>query len=122
MNYWGRKYGSEKDVFWRDADIFVFPTFYENETFGLVNLEAMEYGLPVVSTDEGGIPDVIANGKTGYIVEKQNPAALATALENLFKNPSLCTQMGNAGRQRFEEAFTEERFEGRMVECLEGSN
>ena len=99
----------------------MFPTFYSNECFPLVILEAMEYGLPVVSTNEGGIQDIISDGKTGYVVEKQNPAALATALENLFKNPSLCTQMGNAGRKRFEEMFTEEWFEGRMVECLEGT-
>lgn len=118
MNYWGRRYGAEKNVFWQDADIFVFPTFYDNETFGLVNLEAMEYALPVISTNEGGIPDIVVNGQTGYTVDKNNPEALADALERLFRNPELGVQMGKIGRKRFEEMFTEETFERNIRECL----
>lgn len=121
VNYWGRRYGSEKDVFWKDADLFVFPTFYVNETFGLVNLEAMEYSLPVISTNEGGIPDVVINGQTGYTVEKNDPAALADSIERLFINPELGIQMGKAGRKLFGEKFTEEVFEKRMKECLESA-
>lgn len=121
VNYWGRRYGSEKDVFWKDADLFVFPTFYVNETFGLVNLEAMEYSLPVISTNEGGIPDVVINGQTGYTVEKNEPTALADSLERLFMNPELGIQMGKAGRKLFEEKFTEEVFEKRMRACLESA-
>lgn len=56
VTYVGRKVREEKEAFFRQADIFVFPTYYE--TFGLVNLEAMEYKLPVISTNEGGIPDI----------------------------------------------------------------
>ena len=78
----------------------------------------MEYALPVVSTNEGGIPDVVINGQTGYTVDKNNPKALADALERLFRNPELCILMGKAGRKRFEEKFTEEVFEHRMKECL----
>ena len=122
VSYWGRRYGAEKSVFWQDADIFVFPTLYDNETFGLVNLEAMEYALPVVSTNEGGIPDVVINGQTGYTVDKNNPEALANALERLFRNPELGILMGKAGRKRFEELFTEEVYEKKMKECLEKAN
>ena len=119
VNYWGRRYGSEKDVFYKDADIFVFPTYYHNECFPLVILEAMEQGLPVISTNEGGIPDIIDNGNSGYTVEKNNPMALASAIELLIKDPELCISMGKAGRKLFEEKFTEEVFEKRMKECLE---
>ena len=119
MNYWGRRYGSEKDVFWKDADIFVFPTYYHNECFPLVILEAMEQGLSVISTNEGGIPDIIGNGNSGYTVEKNNPSSLASAIELLIKDPELLNSMGKAGRQLFEEKFTEEVFEKRMKECLE---
>ena len=118
VNYWGRRYGGEKDVFWKDADIFVFPTYYHNECFPLVILEAMEQGLPVISTNEGGIPDIIDNGNSGYTVEKNNPTALASAIELLIKDPELCISMGKAGRKLFEEKFTEEVFEKRMKECL----
>ena len=118
MNYWGRRYGGEKDVFWKDADIFVFPTYYHNECFPLVILEAMEQGLSVISTNEGGIPDIIDNGNSGYTVEKNNSMALASAIELLIKDPELCKSMGKAGRKLFEEKFTEEVFEKRMKECL----
>lgn len=106
-------------MFWKDADIFIFPTYYHNECFPLVILEAMEQGLSVISTNEGGIPDIIYNGNSGYTVEKNNPMALASAIERLLKDPELSNSMGKAGRKLFEEKFTEEVFEKRMKECLE---
>ena len=106
-------------MFWKDADIFVFPTYYHNECFPLVILEAMEQGLPVISTNAGAIPDIIDNGNSGYTVEKSNPSSLASAIELLIKDPELCISMGKAGRKLFEEKFTEEVFEKKMKECLE---
>ena len=117
VNYWGRRYGSEKDMFWTDADIFVFPTL--NETFGLVAVEAMEYEIPVVASAEGGIQDIIDNGNSGYTIDKNNPSSLASAIELLIKAPELRNSMGKAGRRQFEEKFTEEVFEKKMRECLE---
>jgi glycosyltransferase involved in cell wall biosynthesis len=114
----GAKYGKEKDVFFSEADIFVFPTFYHNECFPLVILEAMQYGLPVVSTNEGGIPDIVEDGITGYIVEKQNPVELAKRMEELILNPELRETMGKAGQQKFREHYTLEHFEKRMCEIL----
>lgn len=81
----------------------------------------MEYALPVISTNEGGIPDEVANGQTGYTVEKNNPSSLASAIERLLKDPELCKNMGQAGRKLFEEKFIEEVFERNMRECLEKS-
>lgn len=69
VTYVGRKVREEKEAFFRQADIFVFPTYYE--TFGLVNLEAMEYKLPVISTNEGGIPDIVKDGENGLICESR---------------------------------------------------
>lgn len=81
----------------------------------------MEYALPVVSTNEGGIHDIVVNGQTSYTVEKNDPVALADAMEQLFRNPELGILMGKAGRKRFEEMFTEETFERNMKECLKRS-
>lgn len=53
--YHGRKYGKDKEAFLNGAEIFVFPTFYHNECFPLVLLEAMEHGVACISTTEGGI-------------------------------------------------------------------
>jgi glycosyltransferase involved in cell wall biosynthesis len=114
----GPKYGIDKHSFFCKADVFVFPTFYHYETFGLVNLEAMQYKLPVVSTPEGGIPDVVADGKTGFLVPQKDPKALADALEVLIRNPSLRTKMGQEGIKRFETFFTLDHFESRITEIL----
>lgn len=119
--YHGRKYGSDKDEFWARASIFAFPTYYYNECFPLVLLEAMEKGVACISTIEGGIRDIIQDGVNGYIVERQNPQALADAIERLLLNPSLCHSMGLAGRKLFEKQFTEAQFERTMLECLKKS-
>ena len=105
----------------RDADIFAFPTYYYNECFPLVLLEAMEKGVACISTVEGGIRDIIDDGVTGYVVPQQDVLALADAIEKLILNPELCKQMGKKGRKKFEQQFTEEQFERKMLECLKKS-
>jgi len=117
--YHGRKYGQDKKQFWEKADIFAFPTFYYNETFGLVNLEAMDYSLPVISTNEGGIPDVVKDKETGFIIPTKNAIALADAIELLMNSPKLRMSMGEKGRELFLRKFTEEKFESTMLDCLE---
>lgn len=109
VHYAGKKYGAEKEQAFSEADVFAFPTL--NETFGLVNLEAMQFSLPIVSTIEGGIPDVVEEGKTGFLVEKGNAEAFAEKLEILVKNVELRKQMGEAGKLRFENHFTLIAFE-----------
>lgn len=116
--YDGRKTGEEKEAFFRQADIFVFPTYYYNECFPLVILEAMEYKLPVISTNEGGIPDIVKDGENGLICEKRNPDSLADCIAKLLDDEGLRVKMGNAGYEKFCREFTLQRFEHRMVEIL----
>lgn len=118
VNAYGAKYGEDKNEFFQMADVFVFPTFYHNETFGLVLLEAMQYSIPCISTDEGGVPSVIENGQTGFIVSKNQPIILSEKLELLIKNPNLCKEMGKVGRKKFEQEFTLNQFERRITEIL----
>lgn len=115
---YGAKYGDEKDKFLQKANVFVFPTYYNNECFPLVLLEAMEQGLPCISTNEGGIPCIIEEGKTGFIVEKQNPHKLAEKIEFLINNPKICAEMSKAGRIKFENEFTIEKFENNLKNIL----
>jgi glycosyltransferase involved in cell wall biosynthesis len=116
--YLGKKYGDEKNQYFKESDIFVLPTYYKNETFGLVNLEAMQYSLPVVSTFEGGIPDVVEDGVTGFLVPQCDAEALADKLEILIKDKALRQKMGEAGRIKYENEFTLEIFENRLVEII----
>ena len=118
VTYIGLKTGTEKSVVFENSDIFAFPTYYHNETFGIVNIEAMQYSLPIVSTFEGGIPDVVTNGKTGFLIPQRDPQALAEKLELLILNPELRTQMGVAGRRKYESAYTLEHFEKRFIDIL----
>ncbi len=112
----GPKYNDEKQAFYETADVFVFPTHYD--TFGLVNLEAMQNGLPVVSTPEGGIPDIVVDGETGFLVPHNSATLLAEKLTTLIKNPSLRYRMGQKGRQRFFELFTLQSFESNLSQIL----
>lgn len=118
VKYHGKKYNINKFLLFNQADIFVFPTFYHNETFGLVNLEAMMFGLPVISTNEGGIPDIVKHNETGFIVEKQNPKQLAEKIEWLINNPKLAEKMGKEGQNQFYKKYTLERFETRLAGIL----
>lgn len=115
VEYVGKKYGSDKEEAYAKSDIFVFPTYYNLETFGLVNLEAMQHSLPVISTPEGGIPDVVEDGKTGYLVPQKNVKALAEKLAYLILNPQLREKMGKAGREKYEKEFTLEIFENKLL-------
>ncbi|MBA2563245.1 MAG: glycosyltransferase family 4 protein [Chitinophagaceae bacterium] len=114
----GEKYNREKIEYFLRSDIFVFPTYYHNECFPLVLLEAMEYGLALVSTPEGGIPEIIINGETGFLVSQKNAEDLANKLEILIKDPDLCTRMGENGKKRFEELYTLDKFEHNLLEIL----
>lgn len=116
--YYGRKYGQDKEAFFRTSDIFVFPTFYNNECFPLVLLEAMQHGVPCISTTEGGVPDIIDDGKTGLVVDRQNPEQLAEKIELLLCNRPLRESMGIASRLKYEQKFTLRKFEARMCEVL----
>lgn len=117
--YHGPKYGEEKERYWKNTNIFVFPTYYE--TFGLVNLEAMQYGIPIVTTNEGGIPDVVKDGENGFVCERKDPNSLAIALEKLINDSNLCRQMGERGYQRYKEEYTLEAFERKFIEVMKVS-
>jgi starch synthase len=91
------------------ADVFVCPSVYE--PFGLINLEAMACGLPVVATAVGGIPEIVVEGVTGYLVEVPDGeaglgAALASRVNELLADPALARAMGEAGRRRVRDHFT----------------
>lgn len=119
--YHGRKYGSDKEAFLNAAEMFVFPTFYPNECFPLVLLEAMQHHLPCISTTEGGIPGIIDEDKTGFLVPKYDSETLAQKIQILLTDADLRRRMGEAGREKFEKEFTLEVFEKRMAEIL-GNN
>jgi glycosyltransferase involved in cell wall biosynthesis len=68
-------------------------------------LEAMMFGKPVIATNVGGIPEVVLDGKTGYLVEPKNPGALADAVCGLIRDRDMMRRLGLAGKERVEAEF-----------------
>ena len=120
--YLGKRYGEEKSEEYGNADVFVFPTYYYNECFPLVLLEAMEHAVPCISTREGGVSAIIEDGVNGFMVEKRDANALADRIEFLLTHPEERTHMGIAGYQKFKNEFTLSKFETRMKQILERAN
>jgi glycosyltransferase involved in cell wall biosynthesis len=83
-----------------DLDVFVLPSRWEG--FGLVLVEAMAAGRPVVASAVGPIPEIVVDGVTGLLVPRDDPAALAEAVIRLLRDPELATAFGRAGRARVE--------------------
>lgn len=115
----GAKYEIEKEQYWLSADVFVFPTYYHNECFPLVLLEAMQYALPCVSTNEAAIPDIIDDGEMGFVVEKRNPRQLAEKLILLANDRNMCIEMGKRGCQKFKSKYTLKSFERNICGIFE---
>lgn len=85
------------------CEMFALPS--RGEGFGLVYLEAMARGKPVIGGAHGGAPEVIEDGKTGYLVHHGDAGELATCIETLLGNPVLAREMGARGRERVEREF-----------------
>jgi len=83
--------------YYRKIDIFVVPSLIES--FGVVAVEASACGIPIVASDVGGLPEIVSNDKTGFLVPPKNPEAIACKLELLINKPDLRTKMGIAARQ-----------------------
>ncbi|HMP86607.1 MAG TPA: glycosyltransferase family 4 protein [Lacibacter sp.] len=114
----GAVYGADKEALFRQADAFIFPTHYHNECFPLVLLEAMQHRLPVISTFEGGIPDMVVEEQTGLLVPPRDPLALAGKLAELLGDASLRRKMGEAGYERYHEMYTIAEFEKQLHSIL----
>lgn len=90
-------------LWYRRATIAVLPSHYE--TFGLAALEPMAYGIPVVTTLAGALPEVVEDGISGILVSPGNAQALTEALIRLLRDPQLRNRLGHAGRERVRAHF-----------------
>jgi glycogen synthase len=99
---------TELRVLYSHAAVFATPSLYE--PFGIINLEAMACGTPVVGSAVGGIPEIIVEGETGFLVPLGPPekfqSDLAEKLNLLLANPELAKKMGESARKRAETVFS----------------
>lgn len=116
MVYHGPQYGAAKEHFFQIADIFVQPTF--EDCFPLTIVEAMRYALPIVSTDEGAIPDMVIDGENGFVCPRRDVDGIVKAVEKLLIDNLLREQMGKNGCLRYKEKYTLKAFEDTFQRIL----
>ncbi|MBL1155971.1 MAG: glycosyltransferase family 4 protein [Ignavibacteriota bacterium] len=117
IKYLGPKFGEDKIKIYEATDILVFPTL--EDIWGNVNLEAMQFGIPIIATREGAIPEIIDDKITGFLVDKNQPDQIADKVEILSIDAELRKKMGEAGRKKFLEKYTFEIFEENMKRVFE---
>lgn len=102
----GRIPNSELPKYYAAADLFVLPSVSRLEAFGIVALEAMASGVPVVVSDIPGVREVITEGEEGLLAEPMNAQNLAGKIRTILHHPEMAERMGKKGRWRIEESLT----------------
>ncbi|WP_309736489.1 glycosyltransferase family 4 protein [Chamaesiphon sp. OTE_75_metabat_556] len=108
---------AEVAKYFKQAAVFCLPT--RLEPFGIVFLEAMAHKLPVVATNIGAIPELIIEGKNGYLVEPDNPQQLTEKLIEILDSPAQCQAFGEYAHRRFWDIYTWEKTGVRIRENIE---
>ena len=102
------------------ANVFVLPAIVDHkgdtEGLGVVLIEAMELGLPIVASNVGGIPDVVVDGESGILVPEKDPEALADAFKRIASDRSLTVSLLEGARRRIAECFTWDGIIARQIE------
>lgn len=106
--------GEDKFAAFHRADVFCFPTFFNCEAFPIVLLEAMACGLPIVSTRWRGIPSLVDDEETGFLVATHDAEAVADRVAMLNNSAELREHMGRRGRAKFEREYTYPRHATRL--------
>ena len=95
---------------YREANVFVLPAIVDHkgdtEGLGVVLIEAMELGLPIIASNVGGIPDVVVNNESGILVPEKDPVALADAIKRIESDPQYTASLLEGARNRIAECFT----------------
>ena len=105
----GEVAGRQKWDMFSQADIFCFPSHFESETFGLAILEAMSFRLPIIATRWRGIPILVQDGISGFLVPVKDVELLACRIEQLVEDPTLRSEMGIKGREIFLKHYSLQR-------------
>ncbi len=119
VHFAGKLDASTDDLWacYANCDVFVLPS--KGEGFGIVFLEAMAFGKPVIGGHHGGTPDIIEDGITGFLVDHGDEVRLGQIIEMLVRDESMRQAIGRAGRTRVENQYQFEAFKRRFESILE---
>lgn len=119
----GKLSPADLETEYRNANVFVLPAIVDSkgdtEGLGVVLIEAMELGLPIVASNVGGIPDVVVDGETGILVPEKDPRALADAFKRLAADPALVERLLMGARKRIAECFSWDKIVERQIKVYE---
>ncbi len=101
----GKVPSEELAEYYAACDVFVLPSLTRLEAFGIVGLEAMATGKPVIVSDIPGVREVITDGKEGFLTPPMDIERMAEKIKKLLSNPQLCERMGSMGRKKVETKF-----------------
>lgn len=122
----GRVSPAELSEAYASADVLALPSVLDSrsdtEGLGVVLLEAMSYGVPVIGSQVGGIPDIIVDGETGLLVPPGDTAALMAGLRRLAEDRALAARLGAAGRAHVREHFSWGRIVAQWEECYKAAS
>lgn len=110
--------------FYHACDVFILPSLYiqkpigDIESFGIVYIEAGACGKPVIGSNNGGIPDAVADGESGLLIETGSVEAIADALNKLLGDPGLRERLGRQGRARVLRSFTLDKYKDDLRELI----
>jgi glycosyltransferase involved in cell wall biosynthesis len=119
VSFAGVVWGERKAQLLVDADAFAYPTYYPLEAHPLVIVEALEAGLPVITTRWAAIPEIIEDGVNGLLVKTQDADDLAEKITQVIREPALRERICRANRRRFEDFYTHEHYGNRMVDVFQ---
>lgn len=120
VKFWGEVDDAELPSLLHACDVFVLPSITPNEAFGLVQVEAMACGKPVISCQiSSGVPFVNQDGVTGLVVSPSDANALAQAIYRITSDPTLARRLGDAGRRRAHAEFALDVMVGRYWKLFE---
>lgn len=118
VNFEGVVYGEDKKTVLMNADVFILPTLYAWEGQPLSIIEAMAYGLPVISTKFRGIIEQVDDGQTGFLVDGKSPQQIADCVESLYRNPDLYRDMSNKSNDKYRREFTRETHLSKLIPII----
>jgi glycosyltransferase involved in cell wall biosynthesis len=117
VEFTGKKEYEKLEEYYNKLDIAVFLS--KSESFGVAVLEASACEKPVVVSNVGGLPEVVEDNVTGFIVEKENPDDAAASMEKLIFNENLRKEMGSNGRKRVEQFYNWNNNVDQMIKIYE---
>lgn len=109
--------GEKKRKTMRGSCIYVLPSYFEGLPISV--LEAMSYGIPVISTPVGGIPEAVEDGKSGFLIQPGDTKALAEKISYLIRNPRIREKMGKEGHRIAKERFDIKKIAGQLQEIYD---